>query len=209
MKYIDRYQAGRVLAELLKNYAHRSDVIVLALPRGGVPVAYEITAKLSLALDILVVRKLGAPGHKELAIGAIASGGITVLNQSIVQAFNIDESVIDDVARAERKELMRREFLYRGTHSVPDLNGKTIILVDDGMATGSTMKAAILAMKQKNTADIIVAVPVAARATCKELSSLVKKIICPLQLDSFYAVGMWYDDFSQTTDEEVVALLKQ
>lgn len=209
MNYDDRYQAGRVLVDLLKNYAKRTDVIVLALPRGGVPVGYEIAQKLSLPLDIFIVRKLGVPGHEELAMGAIASGGITVLNEEIVNLLHISTEAIDTIQKSEQEELLRREQVYRGKKPFPELSGKTIILVDDGIATGYTMRAAIAALKQKKPAKLIVAIPVAARSTCDEIAPLVDEIICPMRPVNFYAVGLWYNDFSQTTDEEVMQLLQQ
>ncbi|WP_131778761.1 phosphoribosyltransferase [Legionella bozemanae] len=209
MNYDDRYQAGCVLVDLLKNYAKRTDVIVLALPRGGVPVGYEIAQKLSLPLDIFIVRKLGVPGHEELAMGAIASGGITVLNEEIVNLLHISTEAIDTIQKSEQEELLRREQVYRGKKPFPELSGKTIILVDDGIATGYTMRAAIAALKQKKPAKLIVAIPVAARSTCDEIAPLVDEIICPMRPVNFYAVGLWYNDFSQTTDEEVMQLLQQ
>ncbi|HHT0593424.1 TPA: phosphoribosyltransferase [Legionella anisa] len=209
MNYDDRYQAGRVLVDSLKSYAKRTDVIVLALPRGGVPVGYEIATKLSLPLDIFIVRKLGVPGHEELAMGAIASGGITVLNEEVVNSLHIPTESIDKIQKSEQNELLRRERVYRGTKPAPELLGKTIILVDDGIATGYTMRAAIAALKQKKPAKLIVAIPVAARSTCDEIAPLVDEIICPMRPVSFYAVGLWYNDFSQTTDDEVMQLLRQ
>lgn len=209
MKYIDRNYAGIVLAKLLKEYSHRTDVIVLALPRGGVPVAYEIAMALSLALEVFIVRKLGVPGHEEFAMGAIASGGISVLNEEAIYDLHIDQTSIDIVKQAELEELSRREQLYRGNSPFPNLQGKTIILVDDGIATGSTMKAALLALQQQKPAAIVIAVPVASRSTIEEMTSLVDVIICPLQPIDFYAVGLWYENFPQTTDEEVIELLKK
>ena len=208
MKYVDRNQAGRVLADLLKSYEKRTDVIVLALPRGGVPVAYEIATRLFLPLDIFIVRKLGVPGHKELAMGAIASGGTVLFNEEILNMLHISKEARDIVQREEHDELLRREKVYRGNKPFPELTGKTIILVDDGIATGYSMRAAIDALKKKKTAKIILAVPVAARSTCDELAPLVNQIICPLRPDNFYAVGLWYDDFSQTTDDEVIDILR-
>jgi len=208
MNYADRYQAGRVLAGFLEEYDHRNDVIVLALPRGGVPVAYEVAAKLSLPLDVFIVRKLGVPGHEELAMGAIASGDVVVFNEELMSMLHIKKSSIDEILKAEQKELTRREHVYRENKPFPVLSGKTIILVDDGIATGYTMRAAIAALKQQKPADIIIAVPVAARSTCDEMSTLVQTVICPLQPVNFYAVGLWYTDFSQTTDDEVIQLLK-
>ncbi|VEB33436.1 phosphoribosyltransferase [Legionella sainthelensi] len=207
MNYSDRYQAGIVLADLLKDYARRTDVIILALPRGGVPVAYEIAKKLSLKLDIFIVRKLGVPGHEEFAMGAIASGGIVVLNEEVLSTLHIEKDAINQVIQSEQDELSRRELVYRGNQYLPELMEKTVILVDDGIATGYTMRAAIAALRQKHPAKIIIAVPVAARSTCDELAPLVETIICPLQPANFYAVGLWYNDFSQTTDEEVIKLL--
>lgn len=207
MNYTDRHQAGRVLADLLREYAERSDVLVLALPRGGVPVAYEIATTLSLPLDIFIVRKLGVPEHSEFAMGAIASDGVIVFNETIVHSLNVTKKELDKVLEEEQEELARRELAYRGSKPFCRLAGKTIILVDDGIATGYSMRAAIVALRKKKVADIIVAVPVAARFTCEELSELVKAVICPLQPANFYAVGLWYDDFTQTTDDEVIALL--
>lgn len=209
MKYLDRNHAGVVLAELLKKYNRRKDTIVLALPRGGVPVAYEIAMKLCLDLDVFIVRKLGVPGHEELAMGALASGGTVVFNDEIINYLTIQQSSINGVIQSEQKELTRREHLYRGNKPFPHLAEKTIILVDDGIATGSTMKAAIMALQQKQPKEIVVAVPVAARSTCDEMAGLVKTLICPLQPVDFHAVGLWYDNFSQTSDEEVIELLEQ
>ena len=209
MKYIDRKHAGLVLAKFLQKYNHQTDVIVLALPRGGVPVAYEIAMELFLPLDVFIVRKLGVPDHKEFAMGAIASGGVSVLNDDIIQALHIDPASINAVKQAERNELIRREQVYRGSRPFPTLAGKTIILVDDGMATGSTMKAAIAALQLQKPAKIIIAVPVAAQSTIDEITPCVDNIVCPLHPIEFHAVGLWYDDFSQTTDEEVIALLEQ
>ncbi|KTC86258.1 phosphoribosyltransferase [Legionella cincinnatiensis] len=207
MNYSDRHQAGLVLADLLKDYASRTDVIILALPRGGVPVAYEIAKKLSLELDIFIVRKLGVPGHEEFAMGAIASGGIVALNEEVLNTLRIKKDAVNQVLQSEQNELSRRESVYRGNKPFPKLMDKTVILVDDGIATGYTMRAAIAALKQKHPAKIIIAVPVAARSTCDELAPLVDTIICPLQPVNFYAVGLWYNDFSQTTDDEVIKLL--
>lgn len=207
MNYSDRYQAGLVLADLLKDYSKKTDVIILALPRGEVPVAYEIAKKLSLELDIFIVRKLGLPGHEEFAMGAIASGGTVALNEEVLSALHIEKDALNKVLQSEKDELSRRESVYRGNKSFPELTGQTVILVDDGIATGYTMRAAIAALKQKHPAKIIIAVPVAARSTCDELAPLVDAIICPLQPANFYAVGLWYNDFSQTTDDEVIKLL--
>jgi putative phosphoribosyl transferase len=203
----DRTEAGRFLAELLQDYAGRDDVIVLALPRGGVPVGYELAEALGAPLDIFVVRKLGVPGHEELAMGAIASGGMVVLNQEAIEAFGISEEQLRQAVQREYRELQRREQTYREGRTPPALEGKTVILVDDGLATGSTMRAAALAVREQNPAKIVVAVPVAASQTCDEFRDLVDEIVCGLQPRSFQAVGVWYEDFSQTGDEEVRELL--
>jgi putative phosphoribosyl transferase len=206
-KFIDRHEAGIILAEQLKNYANQLNVIILGLPRGGVPVAFEIATTLSLPLDIFIVRKLGVPGHEELAMGAIASGGTVIFNQPLMNQLNLEESSIENVLHAEQKELVRRELLYRGTRPAPDLLGKIIILVDDGIATGSTMHAAIQALRKHKPASIIIAVPVAPRSTYHDMKTLVDKIVCPLTPTNLYAVGLWYEHFSQTSDDEVIELL--
>ena len=202
-RFRDRAEAGRLLAELLRDYKGREDVVVLALPRGGVPVAYEVAEALGLPLDVFVVRKLGAPGHPELAMGAIASGGLVVLNKGVAAALGVDEAGVRRVIESELAELQRREALYRGTHDPPDVEGKTVILVDDGLATGSTMRAAALAVRRLSPARVVVAVPVAAEETCREFEDVVDEIICEVTPRPFHAVGLWYDDFSQTSDEEV------
>ena len=209
MLYRDRREAGRQLAAKLAAYAGRPDVIVLALPRGGVPVAYEVARALAAPLDIFLVRKLGLPGHEELAMGAVASGGIRVLNEEVVRALRIPEEVIDEVAAEELEELERRERLYRGDRPPPDVRGRTIILIDDGLATGSTMRAAIAALRQQHPARIVVAVPVGAPETCAEFQDEADEAICALTPEPFYAVGLWYGDFTQTTDKEVRDLLEQ
>lgn len=203
----DRVEAGRVLAERLAPYANRPDVLVLALPRGGVPVAYEVARALHAPLDVFVVRKLGIPGHEELAMGAVATGGIRVINQQVVRALRIPDSVIEAVADWEERELERRERLYRGERPPPDVRGRTVILVDDGLATGSTMIAAVKALRQQQPARIVVAVPIASRDTCDLLRNEVDEVVCAVTPEPFYAVGLWYQDFSQTTDEEVRELL--
>lgn len=207
-KYQDRRQAGQVLAQALDAYADRDDVIVLALPRGGVPVAYEIAKALNAPLDVFIVRKLGVPGHTELAMGAIAMGGVTVFNQAIIEQLNISQDNIDSVIESEKSELKRRELAYRGDHPHPILTNKSVLLIDDGIATGATMRAAIKALKLSHAKELIVAVPVAAKDTCDEIATLVDQLYCPLRPIYFHAVGEWYDDFSQTEDDEVHTLLK-
>ncbi len=203
----DRREAGRVLAEKLAAYANRPDVLVLALPRGGVPVAYEVARALGAPLDVFVVRKLGVPGYEELAMGAVATGGVRVLNDQLVERLGVPEHIIDAVAARERRELARRERLYRGGRPPPDVRGRTVILVDDGLATGATMHAAIQALRQQNPARIVVAVPTASPETCEEMKARADDVICAITPEPFHAVGRWYQDFSQTTDEEVAALL--
>ena len=207
MIYRDRTEAGRRLAAELTDYADRPDVLVLALPRGGVPVAYEVAKALRAPLDIFLVRKLGVPGHEELAMGAIATGGVRVLNEDVMRYISIPDATIDAVAAKEQRELERREKLYRGDRPAPDVKGKTVILVDDGLATGSTMRAAAAALRQQKPARIVVAVPVSAVQTCDEYRMGVDEIVCAVTPEPFHAVGMWYEDFSQTTDEEVRDLL--
>ena len=207
MIYRDRSEAGRRLAAQLRGYANRSDVLVLALPRGGVPVAYEVAKALRAPLDIFLVRKLGVPGHEELAMGAIATGGVRVLNEDVMRYISITDAAIDAVAAKEQRELERREQLYRGDRPAPDVRGKTVLLVDDGLATGSTMRAAAAALRQQQPARIVVAVPVSAVQTCDEYRMGVDEIVCAITPEPFHAVGMWYADFSQTTDEEVRELL--
>ncbi|KTD54704.1 phosphoribosyltransferase [Legionella quateirensis] len=208
-KYADRSEAGIILAKYLKSYANQPNVIILALPRGGVPVAYELATALSLPFDVFIVRKLGVPGHEELAMGAIASGGTVLFNEPLMTQLNLDSTSIHKVIEREQKELERRELLYRGNRSAPQLNGKTIILVDDGIATGSTMRAAIEAIRKQKPASMVIAVPVAESSTCEEMASLVDQIVCPLKPINFYAVGLWYENFPQTSDEEVIYLLTQ
>ena len=203
----DRSEAGRLLAAKLAGYAHRPNVLVLALPRGGVPVAYEVARALGAPLDIFLVRKLGIPGYEELAMGAIATGGVRVLNDQFVGGLGIPEYIVDEVAAAEQQELMRRERLYRGNRPVPDVRGRTVILVDDGLATGATMLAAVKALRQQQPARIVVAVPTASPETCEQLRAEVDDAICAITPEPFHAVGLWYEDFSQTTDEEVRDLL--
>jgi predicted phosphoribosyltransferase len=208
MIYRNRTEAGKHLAAQLARYANRDDLLVLALPRGGVPVAYEVAKALSAPLDIFLVRKLGVPGYEELAMGAIATGGVRVLNDDVVEHLLIPAGVIDSVAAAELRELERRERAYRGNRPEPEVRGKTVILVDDGLATGSTMRAAAAALRQQRPARIIVAVPVSAPQTCDEYRMGVDEIVCATTPEPFYGVGRWYRDFSQTTDEEVRDLLE-
>jgi erythromycin esterase-like protein/predicted phosphoribosyltransferase len=205
----DRREAGRLLAEKLAAYANRPDVLVLALPRGGVPVAYEVARALGTPLDIFLVRKLGVPGYEELAMGAIATGGVRVLNDQLVERLGIPAHMIDAIAARERQELARRERLYRSGSPSPDVRGRTVILVDDGLATGATMHAAIEALRQQNPARIVVAVPTASPETCEEMKAKADDVICATTPEPFHAVGRWYQDFSQTTDDEVRVLLSR
>jgi putative phosphoribosyl transferase len=207
IRFKNRSEAGRFLAEQLSAYANRPDTLVLALPRGGVPVAYEVAKALGAPLDVFQVRKLGLPGHEELAMGAIATGGVRVRNPEVVEYLRIPDEVIDEVTARERRELERRERLYREGRPALSPRGRVVILVDDGLATGSTMRAAILALRQQQPASIVVAVPVAAKQTCEELRAVADEVVCAVTPDPFYAVGLWYEDFAQTTDEEVRELL--
>lgn len=206
-RFHDRHHAGRHLAEQLKQYKNQPDILVLGLPRGGVPVAYEVARELNAPFDIFLVRKLGLPGHEELAMGAIASGGTQVLNEQVLQMVKIDETTIARVAAEEQRELERRERAYRGDRPVPNIGGRTVILVDDGLATGSTMRAAALALRKQNPARLIVAVPVAAAETCDAFRAEVDEVVCALTPEPFHAVGFWYENFPQTTDDEVQTLL--
>jgi putative phosphoribosyl transferase len=203
----NRSQAGHRLGEQLNQYAGRNDVIVLALPRGGVPVGFEIAQRLNAPLDVFVVRELGLPGHPELAMGAIASGGVRVLNDVVVYELDIPKSVIDAVARDEERELSRREMVYRGHGESLTVAGKTVILVDDGIATGSTMRAAARGIRHQQPARLIVAAPVASQAATNELRSEVDELVVLLTPREFTAVGQWYQNFEQTTDQEVTVLL--
>src|SRR5437762_9302422 len=208
MRFRDRSEAGRYLAEKLKAYANRPDVLILALPRGGVPVAYEVARELRAPLDVFLVRKLGIPGHEELAMGAIATGGVRVLNRELVQSLGIPESLVESITAKERSALDRAERLYRNHRTPADLAGKTVILVDDGLATGATVVAAIKALRNASTARILVAVPVAARETCEQLKSVADGVVCAETPDPFRAVGLWYEDFSPTSDDDVRELLE-
>jgi predicted phosphoribosyltransferase len=203
----DRHDAGRRLAEQLQSYSGRQDLVVLALPRGGVPVAYEVARTLAAPLDVFVVRKLGVPGQPELAMGAIASGGVRVLNEDVVGWYRPSPLTIESVTRAERMELERRERLYRDGRPPVSIKGRVAILVDDGLATGSTMRAAVLAVRRLEPAGVVVAVPVGSREACEALKEVADQVICSLIPEPFSAVGRWYADFSQTTDEEVRQLL--
>jgi predicted phosphoribosyltransferase len=206
--FADRREAGRELAVQLSHHRGDPNVIVLGLPRGGVPVAYEVAATIDAPLDVFVVRKLGVPGHEELAMGAIASGGVLVLNDDVVRALKIPDDVIRRVADQEERELLRRERSYRGDRPPLDLQGRTAILVDDGLATGSSMLAAIQALRRLEPARIVVAVPAAPRSTCRELQALVDEVICATNPEPFYAVGQAYRNFDQTSDDEVRELLR-
>src|SRR6266702_6142596 len=205
--FSNRAEAGQLLAEQLLKYAGRGDVIVLGLPRGGVPVAFEVAEALRVPLDVFIVRKLGVPGFEELAVGAIASGGVRVLNEDVARAFPNADEIIDALTARETAELQRREQSYRDGRPAPELAGKTVILVDDGLATGATMRAAVKALRERDVARIVVAAPVGAPETCREFENEVDEIVCAMAPDYFQAVGQYYEDFSQTSDEEVHELL--
>ena len=205
----DRRDAGRKLAQKLTAYAGQPNLLVLSLPRGGVPVAYEVARTLNAPLDICIVRKLGLPGQEELALGAIASGGVRELNLDIVRTLNIPDEVINFVAKRELQELQRREKLYRGDRPPPEVRDRRIILIDDGLATGASMRAAIAGLRLQHPARIVIAVPVAAQEVCEAFRSEVDEIVCAITPEPFYGVGRWYEDFSQTTDEEVRILLEE
>lgn len=206
-RFSDRHEAGRVLAERLDHHAGDPGVVVLGLPRGGVPVAFEVAAALGAPLDVFLVRKLGVPGQEELAMGAIATGGVQVLNRAVVDRLGIGEEDIAAVARSEVKVLAERERLYRGDRPPVAVDGATVILVDDGLATGASMRAAVAALRRRDPASLTVAVPVAAAETCEAMAAVADEVVCAFSPEPFYAVGLWYDDFSQTTDDEVRALL--
>lgn len=205
--YRDRADAGKRLAEQLREYANRDDVIVLGLPRGGVPVAFEVARSLGVPLDIMLVRKLGVPGHEELAMGAIASGGVRVLNEDVVYEIGIGDELIERVTTREQAELERRERAYRNNRPEPDLRGKTVILVDDGLATGATIRAAAQAARQHDARKVIIAAPVGAHETCERLRDVADDVVCAATPAFFIAIGSWYEDFSQTTDAEVTEIL--
>lgn len=208
-RFRDRYDAGRRLAAALGEYAGRDDVLVLALPRGGVPVGYEVARALGAPLDLMQVRKLGVPGHEELAMGAIASGGVRILSQDVIETLSIPDRVIATVAAAEERELDRRERIYREGRPFPDVRGRTVILVDDGLATGSTMRAAAAALRAQGAGRLVAGVPVAPRETCDALRDLVDDVICAVTPEPFFAVGEWYEDFTQISDAEVQDLLRR
>ena len=205
--FTDRRDAGRKLAEELREYAGKEGILVLGLPRGGVPVAYEVAEALGAPLDVFLVRKLGVPGHEELAMGAIATGGVRVMNDEVMQMLRVPAHAVDAVAQREQRELERREDAYREGRPAPDVRGRTVILVDDGLATGSTMRAAVRALRAEGAGELVVAVPVAAAETCDSFRGEVDRIVCARTPDPFMAVGLWYRDFGQTTDAEVRELL--
>lgn len=208
-RYRDRTDAGEALAGKLQDLADREDLLVLGLPRGGVPVAYEIARALEAPLDVFLVRKLGVPGHEELAMGAIASGGVRVLNSDVVQTLRIPPEAIEEVARVEAIELERRAREYRGDRPEPRLEGRTVVLADDGLATGSTMRAAAAAVRQARPRELVVAVPVGAAETCASLREEADRVVCASTPEPFRAVGLWYEDFSQTTDDEVREIIRR
>jgi putative phosphoribosyl transferase len=207
-RFRDRLDAGRQLAARLTHYAHRPDVLVLALPRGGVPVAFEVARTLGAPLDIFLVRKLGVPDHEELAMGAIASGGVRVINPDVVQTLQIPPDEIDRIAEQEQRELLRREHDYRGGRAPPEVRGKAVILIDDGLATGASMRAAAAALRRMDPGKLIAAVPTGAAETCDELAGQVDEMVCVMTPQPFHAVGLWYERFDQTSDQEVRDLLE-
>jgi putative phosphoribosyl transferase len=209
MIFKNRADAGRKLAAKLTRYADREDVLVLALPRGGVPVAYEVAKELKAPLDVFLVRKLGVPGHEELAMGAIASGGVRVINEELINYLGIPDDVIDAIAAVEQRELERRAVAYRDDRPPPEVKDRIVILIDDGLATGSTMRAAAASLRLQKPRRIVVAVPVSSPETCNEFRSEVDEIVCAVTPQHFQGVGLWYDDFSQTSDDEVRELLKR
>jgi len=209
MLFQDRFEAGQVLAQRLTHYRNQRDVIVLALPRGGVPVAFEVAKALEAPLDVFLVRKLGFPAHPELAMGAIASGGVRVLHDEVVDQLNVPQEVIDRVAEREQQELDRQQELFRQGREPPKVRDRTVILVDDGLATGSTMRAAVKALRTQGAKRLVVAVPVGSADTCAEFSQEVDEAVCAASPQDFRAVGVWYDDFSPTSDEEVQSLLAE
>ena len=206
-RFRNRTQAGKLLAAQLTEYANRADVLVLGLPRGGVPVAYEVAKELDAPLDVCLVRKLGVPGHTELAMGAIATGGVRVINENVVDWLRISPETINQVAAIEMRELDRRSHTYRGNRPLLKVKNHTIILVDDGIATGATIRAAIATLKKQQPRKLVVAVPVAAASTCEELQAEVDQVVCVMMPEDLCAIGIWYEDFQQTTDTEVCELL--
>ncbi|MDF2388548.1 phosphoribosyltransferase [Nostoc ellipsosporum NOK] len=206
-KFRNRTEAGQMLAKHLTAYANRTDVLVLGLPRGGVPVAFEVAKALNVPLDICLVRKLGVPAHEELAMGALASGGVWVLNSEVVDSLGIDRRLIEEVAAKELRELQRRDRAYGGDRPHPEVKNRTVILIDDGIATSATMRAAIAVLRSQQAQKIVVAVPVAPATTCEQLRAEVDEVICLTTPEPMYAIGLWYEDFSQTSDKEVRDLL--
>lgn len=208
-RFVNRTDAGRQLAAELTRYSARSDALVLGLPRGGVPVAFEIAIALDAPLDVFVVRKLGLPGHEEFGIGAIASGGVRVVDESVLRAYGVDAETLEEITRRERRELERRERRYRDDRPFPATHDRIVILVDDGLATGSTMRAAVAALRAESPREIVVAVPVGAPETCSAMTRLADDVVCLMTPEPFYAVGLWYENFDQTDDDEVHDLLER
>ena len=209
-RFLNRSDAGRQLAaELLPGYVGRSDVLVLGLPRGGVPVAFEMAVALDAPLDVFVVRKLGLPGHEEFGIGAIASGGVRVVDESVLRAYGVDSRTLEEITEREQRELERRERRYRDDRPFPAIQDRVVILVDDGLATGSTMRAAVAALRAEGPREIVVAVPVGAPETCSAMARLADDVVCLTTPEPFYAVGLWYENFDQTDDDEVHDLIER
>jgi putative phosphoribosyl transferase len=207
--FADRAEAGRHLAAALSDFTGRADVLVLALPRGGVPVGFEVARALDVPLDVFIVRKLGVPGHEEFAMGAIASGGVQLVDDAVVRQLGLNDRDIQRIAAAERRELERRARRYRGDRPLPDIASRTVILVDDGLATGSSMRVAVAALRQEHPSRIVAAVPIAPPETCDALRREADDVVCAVTPEPFYAVGVWYEDFRQTTDEEVHDLMER
>jgi predicted phosphoribosyltransferase len=205
----DRFHAGRVLADRLSHYRGSDNLLVLGLPRGGIPVAFEVAKALEAPLDVFLVRKLGLPGHRELAMGAISAGGVRVLNKEVIDAFVVSPEVIDHIAEREQRELERQEDAFRQGRPSPEITGRTVILADDGLATGSTMRAAVRALRQQHPQRLVVAVPVGAIETCEAMQNEADDVVCAITPDDFTAVGAWYEDFSPTTDQGVRNLLEE